>query len=171
MDGTLAAAAVGSLGVGNAAAAVLGGLVGSFGTYLAQKRLHAREAETRLRNLRLALRAEVRSNQGTIETLLDTVESRAEITATEDVPALASIPTVVYESNADKVGDLTGGEAELVVDYYTQLIGVQEALRTGVDLDADFESRGTDETVVVLDHLLHVSEDLVAELDANLPDG
>lgn len=133
--------------------AVIGGLIGAVGTGVVGLLLQRRRESKRQESLRKALLAELESMDGFV------IWNERE----NEVPDKESFPTIVFESNCSKIGNLP--DSGNIVGFYSNLIAVKEYINRGKnkrDQGEVFED--WDNIMSFLDNLAEERDELIDEL-------
>jgi len=111
--------------------AILGALLGSYGTYLARERSRKKQERERIENLRRSLVAELGS--------MDELATQKASNYATQIPAHSTISAEVYKSNSSEISLLTPKEAETVIRFYSGAIKLEQTLDTTRELVVESE--------------------------------
>lgn len=101
--------------------ALFGALLGSFGTYLTQRRVRYREQRRDRNSIRSALRAELE--------VLDEIEDFPDQVDSLSMSSMPHLPTQLYDSIGGDIRSLSSGEIMVVIGFYGRLHLVDDILR------------------------------------------
>lgn len=101
--------------------ALFGALLGSFGTYLTQRRVRYREQRRDRNSIRSALRAELE--------VLDEIEDLPDQVDSLSMSSMPHLPTQLYDSIGGDIRSLSSGEIMVVIGFYGRLHLVDDILR------------------------------------------
>ena len=118
--------------ISSVGSAIIGGLAGGIGSYIAQEKVRANRKEEKIQQLRQSLLTELSS--------FDELVHEQSSNYKTQVPANELITPEVYRANSSQISLLTSTEAQAVIRFYTSAIMVNNSIQTARNLIAQSDN-------------------------------